>query len=349
MKLTLLGSGTILPHTKRNPAGFCLQIQDTIIVFDLGAGNLHQLGRLGIYAYQIDALYFSHYHMDHIGDLPSLLFSLKIPGFKRKKPLHIYGPPGLKKLYKGLQDLWGGWMSDGSYPLKLHEIKAGNKVKRPDYELNAFEADHGGPNMDALCYRVEDSSGAVFVYSGDSDYCETLVACCQDADLAILECASTDKNKIPSHLTPGLCGKIAKKAGVQKVILTHLYPDCFLPQSIPSDYSENHSTPSEPYPKEEVFTSFEKEAGYLPIIGSDLQQFEILPSEKPKKTEKKASTKKKTVKKKVTKKTTKKKAVAKKTTKKKAATKKASTKKKTVKKKVTKKTTKKKASKKKAG
>ncbi|MBL8150913.1 MAG: MBL fold metallo-hydrolase [Blastocatellia bacterium] len=77
-----------------------------------------------------------------------------------------------------------------------------------------------------MSYRIE-TEDAVVVYSGDTDYCESIVDISKDADLGLLECSSPDEAKIAGHLTPGLAGKIAREAGVKHLVLSHFYPVCF--------------------------------------------------------------------------------------------------------------------------
>jgi ribonuclease BN (tRNA processing enzyme) len=64
------------------------------------------------------------------------------------------------------------------------------------------------------------------VYTGDTDYCESIIDLAKDADLLICECALPDKLRAPGHLTPSLAGKLATKASVGNLVLTHFYPEC---------------------------------------------------------------------------------------------------------------------------
>jgi ribonuclease BN (tRNA processing enzyme) len=64
------------------------------------------------------------------------------------------------------------------------------------------------------------------VYSGDTDYSDNLVYLAKDSDLLICESALPDQLKVDGHLTPSLAGKIATRANVKKLVLTHFYPEC---------------------------------------------------------------------------------------------------------------------------
>ena len=56
--------------------------------------------------------------------------------------------------------------------------------------------------------------------------CNNLVDLAQNADLFVCESSFPDELKAAGHLTPGLAGEIAEKAGAKKLILTHFYPEC---------------------------------------------------------------------------------------------------------------------------
>ena len=59
-------------------------------------------------------------------------------------------------------------------------------------------------------------------------YCAGMIELGKKADLMILECSTPDNMKLPGHLTPSECGKLAQKASCRKLCLTHFYPVCDL-------------------------------------------------------------------------------------------------------------------------
>ena len=75
----------------------------------------------------------------------------------------------------------------------------------------------------SLAYRVE-AEGRALVYSGDTDESDSLVDLAQGADLLVLECSNPFK--VPGHLTPAEAGRLAAKAGVARLVLSHFYPPC---------------------------------------------------------------------------------------------------------------------------
>ena len=75
----------------------------------------------------------------------------------------------------------------------------------------------------SVSYRIEHNNKSI-IYSGDTDYSNEIIKISKNADLLILECSFPYKAE--GHLTPSLCGKIAAKANVKKLVLTHFYPEC---------------------------------------------------------------------------------------------------------------------------
>src|SRR5208337_2126131 len=75
----------------------------------------------------------------------------------------------------------------------------------------------------SLAFRLEAGSHSL-VYSGDTDESDSLVALAQGADLLVLEAANPFK--VPGHLTPVEAGRLADRAGVGRLLLTHFYPPC---------------------------------------------------------------------------------------------------------------------------
>ena len=63
-------------------------------------------------------------------------------------------------------------------------------------------------------------------YSGDTGECEGILKLADGVGLLILECSHADGHELAGHLTPSQCGRIAKKAGAKRLLLTHMYADC---------------------------------------------------------------------------------------------------------------------------
>jgi ribonuclease BN (tRNA processing enzyme) len=77
----------------------------------------------------------------------------------------------------------------------------------------------------AIGMRVR-AGGRVLAFSGDSGPCEALVALCRGADLALLECSYPAGRETRKHLNAETAAQVAREAGVQRLVLTHFYPQC---------------------------------------------------------------------------------------------------------------------------
>lgn len=216
--LTILGSGTCVPAPERVSSGYALQIRDRLIAFDFGTGALHRLMQAGLDYRNIDDIFFSHFHLDHINSLAPLIFALKhTPNYSHNKLLTLWGPSGLIDVYDQLSGVHNlgqlNW-------IRIKELDPGKK--RFNYWAVEFAATQHGLRP-SLGYRLETEEGT-FVYSGDTEYCEAIVRLTQNADLALLECSFPDSMAAPFHLTPATAGRIAREAACNNLVLTHFYP-----------------------------------------------------------------------------------------------------------------------------
>ena len=223
MEVIILGSGTAIPSIKRGaPSILILPKQDYFLLFDIGLGTMRSLLEVGISPKEIKEIYITHLHPDHTSELIPLLFAFRNPEFKRNLDLDIIGPPGFKKFYNELKNIYGKWIDEYYYKLNLDE--ALNKILiRDSFWIKSHEVVH---IKHSLAYRIENSQHKSIVYSGDTDYCKEIIELSENAELLILECAHPEGMKVEGHLTPSLAGMIAKEAGVKKLILTHFYPVC---------------------------------------------------------------------------------------------------------------------------
>lgn len=222
MELTIIGSGTCVPSKLRSSPGFFLNVGAHHILLDGGSGTIRRLLETPYSFKDIDYIFYTHTHPDHVGDLVPLLMAMKhTPGFKREKPLSIFGPSGFNEFFDGLTRTYGSWLIMPKYELNIIELEADSRTLG-NWRIISKPVCHC---QSALGYRVE-HQGKVFAYSGDTGYCENVVKIAAQADLALLECSFPDDSPVEGHLTPSSVARIAKEAGCKKLVLTHLYPPC---------------------------------------------------------------------------------------------------------------------------
>lgn len=221
MQVTVLGSGTAIPCSERASPGILAEVSDEVLLLDGGTGTLRQLVRAGARLDALDRVLYTHYHPDHVGDFPHLLFALRSPEIGRTQRLWVGGPRGLRRHYDLLRDLYGPWVANLPFPLELQELEEGT-VDFGTWHLTARSVPHTDVS---LAYRIDTTEGSL-VYSGDTDYSEALITLARGVDLLILGCAFPDGHKVTGHLTPSLAGEMAAKADVKMLLLTHFYPVC---------------------------------------------------------------------------------------------------------------------------
>ena len=222
MNITILGSGTAVPSLERNSSGVLIQEEGTNTLVDFGYGTLKQLLHLGITYHDIERIFFTHNHPDHICDLIPFLFGARYQLSARKKDLEIVAGPGFQEFFDKLMSAFKHWLVPTEYQVHVTEIDEGSR-KFGCHQVTFKKVRHIEMSRG---YRFENPAGKSVALSGDTDYCQGMIDLGQGADLMILECAMPDEEKIAGHLVPSLAGKLAKEAGCKTLCLTHFYPPC---------------------------------------------------------------------------------------------------------------------------
>jgi ribonuclease Z len=131
-----LGTGGSVPSARRSTASVLVARGGERLMFDCGEGTQRQMQRsLGLT--QVDEIYLTHFHADHILGLPGLLKTYDLTD--REPPLRIFGPPGLRDLFAILRPIVGRL----HFELDLVELAPGDVVVRDGYAIQPFEAAHG--------------------------------------------------------------------------------------------------------------------------------------------------------------------------------------------------------------
>ena len=226
MRLTVLGSGTLVPHPERGTPGFLVTAgeknREEKLLFDGGSGTLYRLARAGEDWREISNLFYTHYHPDHTLDLVSFLFACNYaPGAERKTPLRVYGPAGLKEFYRRVSRAWPSVVPI-KYSLELRELEPGAVVEgKGGWRVEPARMDHG--DSGGLAYRIS-CEGKALTLSGDTQYCGELVRLARGADLLVCECSADESRRVEGHLNPEGVARVARESGVARVLLTHVYP-----------------------------------------------------------------------------------------------------------------------------
>jgi ribonuclease BN (tRNA processing enzyme) len=220
--ITVVGSGTVVPRLERRQSCVVVEASGETLVFDLGSGAVRGMLRAGLDPFAVDRIFFTHFHPDHTVDVVPLLFSIKYGADEeRSRPLLITGPEPFERFWSSLMDVWGEWMV-GDYPLETSELphESTSSLNLPGGRLSWAPADH---RPESIAYRL-DVEGGAFVYTGDTEYSESVVELARGAHTMLVECSFPDDSPVSGHLTPNGVARIASEAGVSQVVLTHVYP-----------------------------------------------------------------------------------------------------------------------------
>ena len=226
MELVVLGSGTSVPHPQRAASAYWLETNAGSILLDCGADAPHRMAQEKLDWTNLDAIWISHLHLDHCAGLAPLLFGIKwVPGInRRQKPLRIFGCEGITRMLKAIDEANTGKLFEQPFPLECHEF-APTEEPRPVEILDGLSAQiiSTPHRLESLAIRLTETNGTTLVYSSDTGYSESVAGFAHGIDLLILECSFYRDKPSAKHLELSDAMRLAKLAGPQKLLLTHLY------------------------------------------------------------------------------------------------------------------------------
>jgi len=224
VEITIVGSGTAAPRLKRRQSCVVVEAGGETLVFDLGSGAVRGMLHAGLDPFAVDRVFFTHFHPDHTVDIVPLMFAMKYGSEEaRERPLHLYGPEPLEAFFGRITNAWGEWMLGDFGPVTRELSPTGSgtsPLELPGCRVLWAPAEH---RPESIAYRLDGESGA-FVYTGDTEYTESIVELARGARTLLIECSFPDASPVPGHLTPSGVARIASESGVGRVVLTHIYP-----------------------------------------------------------------------------------------------------------------------------
>ena len=195
------------------------------VLLDLGPGAIGPLQEV-VYPATLDGILISHGHLDHCADLASLSVLLRYgpSAGAGHAPIPLWGPEGIGERVRQLE---GSSDDSGLAPFAWWPLAAGKRRSLGPFTVTVARAWHPVP---ALAYRIEgpsESGGdAVLVFTGDTDMCDEVVALAKGADFLLAEAGWADRAENPPgiHLTGAQAGELARRAGAQRLVVTHIPP-----------------------------------------------------------------------------------------------------------------------------
>jgi ribonuclease BN (tRNA processing enzyme) len=217
VRITVLGGCGAWPAAGQACSGYLVEHEGFRVLIDPGYATLPRL-LVSTAAEEIDAVLVTHGHPDHCADLNPLLRARAL-GDAPPAALPVYAPPEALTVVLALDKarmLAGSFVSYDLAPGKPYEIGP--------FRLETWSLPHHVPNAGL---RLT-GGGRVVAYTGDTGPAPELAELARDADVLLAE--ATYPERVPDEDAPYLssaldAGRTAARAGVARLLLTHLWPD----------------------------------------------------------------------------------------------------------------------------
>ena len=249
----LCGTGSPLPDKTRGGPCTLIAVGDKYYLVDTGLDTARDLLLWRIPLQNIAAVFLTHFHSDHIGDLGEVRLQTWVAG--RRAPLAVYGPPGVARVVNGFNEVYA--LDDG-YRTKHHgaamlppdavamvprQVMPGIVFEQDGLRVTAVKVKHEPANP-AYGYRF-DFKGRSIVISGDTAPDEDLARLAKGADILIHEGLNPEMvgvmhdalaaanhprqakifHDIPGyHTAPVDAARIANEAHVRLLVFSHIIP-----------------------------------------------------------------------------------------------------------------------------
>jgi ribonuclease BN (tRNA processing enzyme) len=241
VEVQVLGSGGPELEDKRASSSYLVwQDGRPRILIDSGGGSALRFGQAGAHVAQLDAILFTHLHVDHSADFPALMKSSYFE--ERSRSLPVYGPGGnevfpattefvadlfdrKRGMYRYLGDFLAG--NEGGYALQAHDLNLEGREIRAVFSeqhlaATATRVVHG--DVPALAWRISVGRRTI-AFSGDTNGDNgNLERLAKGADIFVAHNAVPEGETGAArrlHMPPSVIGRIAKEAGVGRIILSH--------------------------------------------------------------------------------------------------------------------------------
>jgi len=240
--LQVLGSGGPEVQDKRASSSYLIWVDGKAkILIDAGGGSALRFGESDAKVATLDAVLFSHLHVDHSADFPALIKSSFFEN--RTTDLPVFGPEGNKLLPATSDFITRLFSENGAWPYLNHflpgqrhfsyELQANNVDYQSDTIQHVFSNDlfklsairvHHGP-LPSLAWRVDITKGGSVTFTGDmSGEFGLLPTLAQDSDILVAHHAIPENAQGVArflHMPPSIIGSLAKQSKVKKLVLSH--------------------------------------------------------------------------------------------------------------------------------
>jgi ribonuclease Z len=254
IKVTLLGTGGPPPVMNRFGPSILVEAGDRRFLFDAGRGASQRLEQLRVRWQDIDGVFLTHLHSDHVVGFPDLWLTGWLLGTGRDRPLDVRGPRGTQRMMAHLEQafeadirirLYDDRPSPDGVVILATDIGEGVVYDKAGVKITAFEVDHA-PVRPAFGYRI-DFNGRSVVLSGDTRVSQNLIRHAQGVDLLVHEVVASEslrragvgaervKAVVAHHVTPEEAGDVFAKTRPRLAVYSHIiWPTATAEDRIPA-------------------------------------------------------------------------------------------------------------------
>ncbi|HJO38074.1 MAG: MBL fold metallo-hydrolase [Vicinamibacterales bacterium] len=228
LAVQVLGSGGPFPRDGRASSSYLIWIDGRArLLVDAGGGASVRFGEAGARIEDLSLLAISHFHPDHVSDVPALLW---VSQLFRTASLPFAGPSGnnaFPAVDTFLDRLFGD--TAGAFPVLSRTVGGGNSgVARPEptvvFASPALSVTAQGvphTNAPTVAYRAEVGEASVVFSSDQTGADPRFIEFARDATVLVMHLAVAEATDGPIHARPSVVGQIARDAGVGTLILSH--------------------------------------------------------------------------------------------------------------------------------
>jgi ribonuclease Z len=234
-KMTFLGTAASAVSKQRNPTSMLLTVEGKHLLVECAEGATRRLVELGIDMRDIDAVYLSHGHNDHMSGIVTFLWQNVLVA-KRATPLYIIAPGYVIENIKKIIDLTGTPKGFFPFDLVFEPVDEQHLDTARAIPLSTTSARltrrhalsvHDPPAI-AIRMDIASKSGtsvASICYPGDTSPTDAVAALATGCDFLIHEATLLDeeevKAKLYNHSTPSGAARIAAKARAKNLVIIH--------------------------------------------------------------------------------------------------------------------------------
>ena len=223
-RFAFLGTSGALTSAARDNTSLVLEAGGAAVLLDCGGSAVHRLRRLGVDPLALTHVVVTHLHVDHSYGLPSLVRQLML--LERKTPLALVCRPEHAEPFRSLLRLFNVWERPGAFPLVMAPVDlAVGAAGFTTGGLTVSTAPNAHGPMPNFAVRVEAAGAGAVVYSSDTTPCEAVVDLARGARTLVHEATYLERDRGghgATHSTAAEAGDVAARAGVERLILTHV-------------------------------------------------------------------------------------------------------------------------------